>query len=98
MRSTIRRQAALRMAAPLRLWNGPVPGVGLVAVQTCDGNVTGTGFMVGPTTMVTAAHVVAGAVGLSVSFGATSVGATVTGVDSSIDLAVLRLARGSGSR
>ena len=73
-------------------------GVGLVAVQTCDGDVTGTGFMVGPTTMVTAAHVVAGAVGLSVSFGATSVGATVTGVDSSIDLAVLRLARGSGSR
>jgi serine protease Do len=73
-------------------------GVGLVTVQTCDGSVTGTGFMVGPTTMVTAAHVVAGAVRLSVSFGATSVGATVTGVDGSIDLAVLRLARGSGSR
>jgi hypothetical protein len=73
-------------------------GVGLVAVQTCDGSGTGTGFMVGPRTMVTAAHVVAGAVGLSVSFGATSVGATVTGVDSSIDLAVLRLARRTGSR
>ncbi len=72
-------------------------GVGLVSVQTCGGSVTGTGFMVGPKTMVTAAHVVAGAVGLSVSFGATSVGATVTGVDSSIDLAVLRLARRSGS-
>jgi S1-C subfamily serine protease len=73
-------------------------GVGLVAVQTCDGSVTGTGFMVGPTTMVTAAHVVAGAVALRVSFGATSVGAKVTGVDESIDLAVLRLARRSGSR
>jgi serine protease Do len=64
-------------------------GVGLVVVGTCSGQFSGTGFMVGPTTLVTAAHVVEGASDVQVSFDDTPVEAAVTGIDSSLDLAVL---------
>jgi S1-C subfamily serine protease len=64
-------------------------GVGLVVVDTCSAEFSGTGFLVGPTTLVTAAHVVEGAADVQVSFDDTPVEAAVTGIDSALDLAVL---------
>ena len=71
-------------------------GVGLVQVETCRGAASGTAFLIDDRTMLTAEHVVEGAVSLEVQFdtevrAATVRAATVRGVDSSLDLAVLRL-------
>ncbi|WP_284974834.1 S1C family serine protease [Arthrobacter sp. efr-133-TYG-104] len=65
-------------------------GVGQLSVTTCDGSLSGTGFLVGPDLVVTAAHVVRGASAISISFGATSVNATVLGEDDAEDLALAR--------
>jgi S1-C subfamily serine protease len=72
--------------------------VGLVSVATCDAAYTGTGFLVTPTTLVTAAHVVAGATGVQVAFDNTQVAASVVGVDPSLDLAVLSIPPTSDTR
>ncbi len=66
-------------------------GVGQVSVQTCRGGFTGTGFLVGPDLVATAAHVVAHASALEVQLEAGTVPAEIFGVDLSHDLALLKL-------
>jgi S1-C subfamily serine protease len=66
-------------------------GVGQVMVQTCDGNYSGTGFLVSPTLMATAAHVIEGASSLQVELDGELIGADIFGVDLSHDLALLEL-------
>jgi len=73
-------------------------GVGLISVDTCDAAYTGTGFLVRPDTVVTAAHVVEGATDVQVDFDGTQLDAMVAGVDNSLDLAVLTVAPSSAER
>lgn len=63
-------------------------GVGQLTVTTCDAGYTGTGFLVGPDLVVTAAHVVRDASAISIAFGRTSVDATVLGKNDVADIAV----------
>lgn len=71
-------------------------GVGLIQVTTCDGAVSGSGFLIDPTTMVTAEHVVAGAVAVQVRLGGDVESAAVVGIDPADDLALLALPSQSG--
>jgi S1-C subfamily serine protease len=66
-------------------------GVGQVMVQTCDGTYSGTGFLVTPTLMATAAHVIDGAASLQVELEGEFITADIFGVDLSHDLALLEL-------
>ncbi len=68
-------------------------GVAEVDAITCDGTSSGTGFLVGRTRLMTAAHVINGASSITVRTGNGTVKATVEGVDKAVDLAVLELAR-----
>ncbi|WP_087874193.1 S1C family serine protease [Arthrobacter globiformis] len=65
-------------------------GVGQFSVTTCDSSYTGTGFLVGPDLVVTAAHMVRDASAISISFGRTSVNAKVLGINELADLALVR--------
>lgn len=67
-------------------------GVAEVDAVTCDGKSGGTGFLVGRTRLVTAAHVINGASSLTVRTENGTVKATVEGVDKTVDLAILKLA------
>lgn len=66
------------------------PGVGEFYVTSCDGWATGTGFLIGPDLVVTAAHVVRDASAISIVFGRTSVNATVLGKNDVADIALVR--------
>ncbi len=66
-------------------------GVGLVLVSTCDGVVSGSGFLVDERTLATAAHVVDDARYISVDLAGVRQPAQVIGVDPSIDVALLSL-------
>lgn len=66
-------------------------GVAQIQVQTCRNAVAGTGFLVSPTLMATAAHVVERASSLQVQLENGTVPATIYGVDLSHDLALLEL-------
>ena len=66
-------------------------GVGQVTVQTCDGTFSGTGFLVSPSLMATAAHVIENASSLQVELEGQLISAEVFGVDLSHDLALLEL-------
>jgi S1-C subfamily serine protease len=66
-------------------------GVGQVLVETCDGSFSGTAFLVSPTLMATAAHVIDDASFLQVELEGTTFPAEVYGVDLSHDLALLEL-------
>lgn len=68
-------------------------GVAEVDAVTCDGKSGGTGFLVGRTRLMTAAHVINGASSLSVRTENGTVKATVEGVDKTVDLAILKLAK-----
>jgi serine protease Do len=65
-------------------------GVGQFSVTTCENSFTGTGFLVGPDLVVTAAHMVRDASAISVSFGRTSVNGTALGMNELADLALVR--------
>lgn len=65
-------------------------GVGQFYVTGCDFGATGTGFLIGPNLVVTAAHVVKDASAISISFGRTSVNATVLGTNDIADIALVR--------
>jgi len=67
-------------------------GVAEVDAVTCGGNSSGTGFLVSPTRLMTAAHVINGASSLTVRTENGKIKATVAGVDKTVDLAVLQLA------
>lgn len=66
-------------------------GVLPVWAVTCHGGGTGTGFLVDERTVVTAAHTVEGAVAVSVQVAGDPVSARVTALDTTLDVAVLRL-------
>lgn len=66
-------------------------GVGQLSVTGCDFNATGTGFMVAPDLVVTAAHVVDHASAISVRFGSASSEGVVLGFNELADLALVRL-------
>ncbi|GGC87105.1 hypothetical protein GCM10011512_12530 [Tersicoccus solisilvae] len=66
-------------------------GVALIEVTTCDGGGHGTGFVVGPNLVMTAAHVVDGQTAISVSLPGGVSSAQVIGFDPGDDLALLRL-------
>ncbi|MDQ3627585.1 MAG: S1C family serine protease [Actinomycetota bacterium] len=67
-------------------------GVGLVVVVSCAGeSFTGSAFLVGADTMLTAAHVVSDVADVRVELDAAVVGATVESIDLTHDLALLRL-------
>jgi serine protease Do len=68
-------------------------GVVEVDAVTCDGKASGTGFLVGRTRLITAAHVINGASALTVRTENGTVKATVEGVDKTVDLAILELAQ-----
>jgi serine protease Do len=68
-------------------------GVAEVDAVTCGGKASGTGFLVGRTRLMTAAHVINGASALTVRTENGTVKATVEGVDKTVDLAILELAR-----
>jgi serine protease Do len=68
-------------------------GVAEIDATTCDGQSTGTGFLVGRDRLVTAAHVINGASSVTVKTDAGNVKAVVAGVDKTADLAVLTLAK-----
>lgn len=74
------------------LYKAVSSGVAEVVVHTCDGTVTGSGFLVSQGRLVTAAHVINGASTISVHSDDGVVQASIVGVDKSVDLAVLRLA------
>lgn len=65
-------------------------GVGQLSVTRCDGSSTGTGFLVGPDLVVTAAHVVDQASAITVSLDGTAVRGVVLGFNKLADLALVR--------
>lgn len=66
-------------------------GVTRIAATTCEGGSTGSGFLVDPETVVTAAHVVEGATSISLRFGADVYGGEPVFVDTESDLALVRI-------
>jgi serine protease Do len=67
-------------------------GVVMVRATTCSGTGVGSGFLVGGDQIITAAHVVDGAVSVAVAQGDLVQPATVLGVDEERDVAVLSTA------
>lgn len=84
-------------ASSTRAWPDVVAdtqsGVGQLSVTTCEAGFTGSGFLIEPNLVVTAAHVVRGAAAISVAFGSTSVNATVVGTNEEADIALVRTDR-----
>ncbi len=68
-------------------------GVGQVLVNTCHGGYTGSAFLVSPTLVATAQHVVGGASDVAVDFDGVHIDAQIYGVDLTHDLALLQLAQ-----
>ncbi len=66
-------------------------GVARVAVTTCSNQRSGSAFLVGPNTAVTAAHVVADASSISFRLGSEVFAGTTIGVDSAADLAFVKV-------
>jgi S1-C subfamily serine protease len=66
-------------------------GVVRVRASVCGGSGEGTGFLIGGDRVATAAHVVAGAVAVSVETPSGTYAATVESIDEAADLASLRL-------
>ena len=64
-------------------------GVARVAVTTCAGGGSGSGFLVGPDTVMTAAHVVEGATSVSLRFGAAVFAGKPVLVDPATDVALV---------
>ncbi len=67
------------------------PGVARIASTGCSGGGSGSGFLVGPDTLVTAYHVVEDATAVSVRFGADVVSGSPVAVDEAADLAIVKL-------
>lgn len=66
-------------------------GVVRIAVTSCDGAGSGSGFLVEPDLVATASHVVEGTTSLSVRVGAQVRGAEVLGMEPDVDVALVRL-------
>ncbi|GAB7190118.1 hypothetical protein NUM3379_08240 [Kineococcus sp. NUM-3379] len=80
---------------PVPTWEGTLaaagPGVARLAVSTCGGGRAGSGFLVAPGVVLTAAEVVAGAAAVSVRLGHTVHSGVVAGVDGHTGLAAVRV-------
>lgn len=74
-------------AETVRLVNS---GVARLAVTLCDGGGVGTGFLVGPDLIMTAAHVAKNEAAINVSIGGQYTSAAVLGINDNLDLALLR--------
>ncbi len=68
-------------------------GVGRIAVTDCNVAGAGTGFLIDSTHLVTAAHVVEGAAGITVAVNGQVVTATITGLNASEDVALIKTDR-----
>lgn len=68
-------------------------GVAEVDAITCDGKSSGTGFLLSRNRLMTSAHVINGASSLTIQTENGTVKATVEGVDKTVDLAILALAK-----
>lgn len=66
-------------------------GVVMIRATTCEGEGVGSGFLVSPHQVLTAAHVVQGAASVAVGHDEEVYAATVTGIDSDADVALLDL-------
>jgi serine protease Do len=74
----------------LSVYRGDVSGVVRVDASTCSGTGIGSGFLVAPTLVATAAHVLDGAVAVGITAGATTTTGQVIGIDNSADIALVR--------
>jgi S1-C subfamily serine protease len=64
-----------------------------VRTTLCDGEASGSGFLVDETEVVTNRHVIEGAKGITIAFAGEAIGVGAVEVASSLDLAVLHLDR-----
>ena len=71
-------------------------GVARIAVGTCRGTGSGSGFLVGPNTVLTAAHVVEDATAVSLRFGSSIYAGRTFWIDSANDLALVHVVNMSG--
>jgi S1-C subfamily serine protease len=91
--STAQRQVAARPAVPnlADVVASVRSGIVRIETETCDETAVGTGFLVGPRLVATVAHVIDGALSITLKRnGQTAGSATVIGTDASRDLALLR--------
>jgi hypothetical protein len=72
------------------LYQADVSGVVRIDASTCSGSGVGSGFLLSPTFVATAAHVVDGAVAIGLSAGDHTVAGHVIGIDDSADVALVR--------
>ena len=68
-------------------------GVVRISATTCDGGGIGTGFLLSPTLVATAAHVVNDAAVIGLSSGSQTTTGTVVGIDTQSDVALVRADR-----
>lgn len=86
--SPVKRTADPLVAASFTdLYENVQSGVVRISATTCDGGGTGTGFLISPTLVATAAHVVDGAAALALEIGEDGNGGSTSGVVIGIDRA-----------
>jgi S1-C subfamily serine protease len=87
-------QATVTPVAAARTWSDVIAatetGVALVISTGCDGTGTGTGFLIAPNQLVTAAHVIDGAQQITVELAGATASAAVIGFDRPSDLALIQ--------
>ncbi len=72
------------------LYQSDISGVIRLDASTCSGSGVGSGFLISPTLIVTAAHVIDGAVAIGVSDGSHTTLGHVVGIDDASDVALVR--------
>lgn len=72
------------------LYQSDSNGVVRIDATTCSGSGVGTGFLISPTLVATAAHVVDGAVAIGLSDGTHTYVGQVVGIDDTTDVALVR--------
>lgn len=73
------------------LYRTDATGVVRIDATTCSGSGVGSGFLISPTLVVTAAHVIDGAVAIGISDGSRTMLARVIGADDTTDVALLQV-------
>lgn len=74
------------------LYQHDVSGVVRVDATTCSGSGVGSGFLLSPTLVATAAHVVDGALSIGLTQGGRTIVGHVIGIDDSVDAALVQTA------
>jgi S1-C subfamily serine protease len=74
------------------LYRNDVSGVVRIDASTCGGSGVGSGFLISPTLVATAAHVVDGAVAIGLTTGTNTLEGHVVGVDDQTDVALIQAA------